>query len=759
MHSSSILPFTLFAALLALVSTTSALPTTRSAATYEPLFRPAAPHVGPNRSIERLRQRRANLAQQQAKQQEMEKRSPVVVLPATVKNPKAKRSVVTPPSPVERRSLPVVANPKTKRSAIVTPPSSSSLDRRSLLSSNPKQKRAVVAASISISPSSSSTPVRRSFTAVSNLLKRFLGQEKRSTITPITVGAVKVSSASTSSNTVTRVPNPKSPKFTSGNESSSSSSSVRPSTTSKPTSTASSTKASTTSKTSTTTSASSTSTGAVFPRSGKQIAGGYYPDWEGDNLTPEKINYKMFDLINFSFALPDKNHNVKLSSDWSGDLLNRVVKYAHGNGSKVLIAIGGWTDSQYFSTAVATASTRKTFVSSIKSLVDKYNVDGVDIDWEYPGTQGNPGNIVSSADTANMLLFLQALRAAMPDKRLSTCTTQQTYIGSNGSPLKDVSAFADVLDNILVMNYDVWGASSTPGPNAPLSDACPNSMQPNANMVSAVKAWTDAGMPASKILMGVPAYGYISSSSATSLIHKRDSIPSTGLSNRHLAKLKRQEAFMSEGHKWYLTGQAKAEARRKMKRDLERLSKRKKIDVRSTSATSDDDNNLAKRATVIVCPNNHSGLPCEGITDQNITEINWNPLGSMNVTTPGGTGVFAGGGGVKVGNGDLSGMSGNQINFDDLINYGVIVKKGVNFVGANGYTRKWDDCSSTPFLYNQNRNVVVTYDDPQSLGLKGDMAYQKSIAGLAMWDMSGDTSDFQLTQSWRSAMGLVPLGY
>jgi len=216
-------------------------------------------------------------------------------------------------------------------------------------------------------------------------------------------------------------------------------------------------------------------------------------------------------------------------------------------------------------------------------------------------------------------------------------------------------------------------------------------------MVSAVKAWTDAGMPASKILMGVPAYGYISSSSATSLIHKRDSIPSTGLSNRHLAKLKRQETFMSEGHKWYLTGKAKAEARRKMKRDLERLSKRKKIDVRSSS-TSDDDK-LAKRDTVIVCPNNHSGLPCEGITDQNITEINWNPLGSMNISTPGGSGVFAGGGGVKVGNGDLSGMSGNQINFDDLINYGVIVKKGVNFVGANGYTRKWDDCSSTVRLY------------------------------------------------------------
>lgn len=464
----------------------------------------------------------------------------------------------------------------------------------------------------------------------------------------------------------------------------------------------------------------------------------------------------MFDLINFSFAVPDENHNVKFEGWNSGDLLNRVVKYAHGNGSKVLIAIGGWTDSKYFSTSVQTANNRKTFIGNIKKMVDQYNVDGVDIDWEYPGTQGNPGNIVSSSDTQNMLLFLQELRVAMPNKRLSTCTTQQAYIGANGSPLTDVSAFAKVLDNILVMNYDVWGASSTPGPNAPLENNCENSMQPNANMQSSIDAWTKAGMPASKILMGVPAYGYISSSSATSLIHKRDSIPTTGLSNRHLAKLKRSEQYISEGHKWYLTGKAKAEARRKMKRDLER--NRKSLNLRSNS---EDDSSIAnsKRDTVIVCPNNHSGKPCEGITDQNITEINWAPLGSsLNYTGPGGAGVFAGAGGVKVGNGDLSGMSGNQINFNDLISYGVIVKKGVNFVGANGYTRKWDDCSSTPFLYNQNRKVVVTYDDPQSLGLKGDLANREKIGGLAMWDMSGDTSDFQLTQSWRSAMGLAPLG-
>ncbi|KPV77337.1 glycoside hydrolase family 18 protein, partial [Rhodotorula graminis WP1] len=181
---------------------------------------------------------------------------------------------------------------------------------------------------------------------------------------------------------------------------------------------------------------------------------------------------------------------------------------AHGNNTRVNIAVGGWTDSVYFSGAVATSSRRAKFVQSIVDIVNKYDLDGVDIDWCYPGTNGADGNQVSSSDTANMLKFLQALRAALPQKLLSTCTTQSAYVGADGSPLTDVSAFAKVLDHILVMNYDVWGASSTPGPNAPLRDDCPGSLQPGANMQSAIDTWTKAGMPASKILMGIPAYGY-----------------------------------------------------------------------------------------------------------------------------------------------------------------------------------------------------------------------------------------------------------
>ncbi|BGO98421.1 Chitinase [Rhodotorula toruloides] len=783
-HSPSPLPLVaLLVVLLALLQPASALPTARNIGTIEPLFRRASPQVGPVRSLERLRLRRdlssvphgrRNAEVANMKRDEVHvapvanpkiKRDEVPVVVARAVNPKAKRAA----APAQ-----VVRNPKSKRSlvesssvgqainlqrraaglpAVVMNPKKRSLDTTTQLS-----KRAVVQATISVTPTRSGLFER---------VKRFLaGRAEKDLVRRAPAAAASSTFSSTISRQVgvTRVvPNPKSPKFTSVG--SSSSSSAAPSsttttraasstTTSKPTTTAAPSTTSKASTTTTTTTTSAAPSSTSWP-SGPMIAGGYYPDWVEDVMPPEAVNYKLFDLINYSFAIPTSDDNIQISS-YSAGILQRVVKLAHAANTKVVIAIGGWSDSGYFSGAVSTSSRRKTFVNNIVAFVNKYDLDGVDIDWEYPGTQGAGSNEVSTSDTANLLSFLKLLRSSLPNKRLSTCTTQQTYIGANGSPIGDVSAYAQYLDAILVMNYDVWGASSTPGPNAPLENACTNSLQPTANMLSAIQTWEKAGMPASKILMGIPAYGYVSSSSATSLIHKRDGVPATGLSNRHLANLAHDARSMSEGHKWFVDGQRKAAERRAVR---ERAAKR--------GARKERAEQLARRGSPIVCPNNHSGKPCPGVTGQNISEINWNPLassgssGSSNSST-GGDGVFVPGNGPgKVGTGDLSGLSGNQIQFADMINYGVVVKDTttLEWVGANGYTRAWDTCSSTPYLYDTSRKVVITYDDPHSLGLKGQLAAQQGIGGMAMWDISGDTLDFQLTQSWRSSMGLNPLGY
>jgi chitinase len=82
------------------------------------------------------------------------------------------------------------------------------------------------------------------------------------------------------------------------------------------------------------------------------------------------------------------------------------------------------------------------------------------------------------------------------------------FVDSEGHPSTNVSAFGEVLDYISIMNYDIWGNwSSAVGPNAPLNDSCAESSEQKGSAVSAVIAWTDAGMPADQIVLGVPAYG------------------------------------------------------------------------------------------------------------------------------------------------------------------------------------------------------------------------------------------------------------
>lgn len=74
----------------------------------------------------------------------------------------------------------------------------------------------------------------------------------------------------------------------------------------------------------------------------------YYPAWVAETFPPERINFSLFDWIDFAFAVP----NADYSLDWDGsekapDILSRVVDLAHQRGTKVKLSIGGWGGSKY----------------------------------------------------------------------------------------------------------------------------------------------------------------------------------------------------------------------------------------------------------------------------------------------------------------------------------------------------------------------------------------------------------------------------
>ncbi|KAI9574703.1 glycoside hydrolase family 18 protein [Boletus coccyginus] len=243
----------------------------------------------------------------------------------------------------------------------------------------------------------------------------------------------------------------------------------------------------------------------------------YYPDW----APPNSIDYSLFDNIIFAFALPDQNYQLRWDSDQAPSLLASIVPAAHAAASKVSLSIGGWTGSRpvpYFSNAVATPQSREIFANNILDTYKQYDLDGIDIDWEYPGQVGQPGNAESATDSSNMLQFFKLLQQKLPPLAMISAAVQDSpFVGPDGHPMKDVSAFSQFVDWITLMNYDTYETREPPGPNAPLSDACGNSSQPNQNAVGAYNAWTAAGFPPHKLVLGAPAYGYIVQSNARSL--------------------------------------------------------------------------------------------------------------------------------------------------------------------------------------------------------------------------------------------------
>lgn len=98
-----------------------------------------------------------------------------------------------------------------------------------------------------------------------------------------------------------------------------------------------------------------------------------------------------------------------------------------------------------------------------------------------------------------------------------------------------------------------------------------------------------------------------------------------------------------------------------------------------------------------------------------------------------------------------------QVQFNELVSQGALVSANISgassYVGFGGFTRFWDSCSSTPFLTSPYQDQVITYDDPQSLQAKAAYAKQSQLLGTAMWDLSGDTAQWDLTNALRQGLG------
>lgn len=206
---------------------------------------------------------------------------------------------------------------------------------------------------------------------------------------------------------------------------------------------------------------------------------------------------------------------------------------------KVLASIGGWTWSRWFSAAAATDASRKHLVKSCLDLYIRGDVpvaegrggkaaaygvfDGIDIDWEFPGVKGLDYNTVSTEDRERYTALLAEFRAQL-DALGQELGGRYLGLTSAISPGDDKIAatspaqYSQYLDWLCLMTYDYHGGWDAAGPTDFNANLHPDPASPYVtnktsglpaktakyNTDDSVTALVAGGVPASKILLGVP---------------------------------------------------------------------------------------------------------------------------------------------------------------------------------------------------------------------------------------------------------------
>lgn len=204
---------------------------------------------------------------------------------------------------------------------------------------------------------------------------------------------------------------------------------------------------------------------------------GYETFWDGevDDIRFDKITH-----VNYAFLLPADGGDGSLQPLQNAEKLRRLVAAAHERGVKVLISVGGWNDGndQGFELLAAAESTARAFVNNLARFVKEYDLDGADIDWEYPDAGESAGNYARL-----MKMLSSELRAS--GKLL---TAAVSAVDHTGGITEEVFEYVDFLT---LMAYDGDdGAGHSPYSYAEQS----------------LSYWLGRGLPRGKAVLGVPFY-------------------------------------------------------------------------------------------------------------------------------------------------------------------------------------------------------------------------------------------------------------
>lgn len=226
----------------------------------------------------------------------------------------------------------------------------------------------------------------------------------------------------------------------------------------------------------------------------EKVVVAYVTSWTEVMPDPGRVTH-----VNYAFGhVTDSFDGVRVDNE---DRLRSIVALkAQEPALNVLVSVGGWGSGR-FSEMASDEASRISFARDCARLVKEFGLDGIDIDWEYP-TSSAAGISSSPADTENFTLLMRDLREALGQDKLLTLASvcSARYI--------DFPAIMPYVDFVNIMSYDMGWA---PKHNAPLyradADGNVSPIVGEHTADEAVKAHLAAGVPACKLVMGMPLYG------------------------------------------------------------------------------------------------------------------------------------------------------------------------------------------------------------------------------------------------------------
>lgn len=230
-------------------------------------------------------------------------------------------------------------------------------------------------------------------------------------------------------------------------------------------------------------------------------------------LTSDQVAADKLTRINFAFANVEQGRIVLGDPSDAANLATLVGLKKENPDLTVLVSVGGWLWSGRFSDAAFTPASRAKFIDSVADFITRYNLDGLDIDWEYPAMAGAAGNVFRPEDKQNYTLLLKELRERF--NKMQKTLHRHLYVtiaaGASAEFLQhtEMDKVQKYVDTVNLMAYDYYEPDSDAitGHHAPLytNPADPKKISD----AHSVQEYEKAGVPAAKIVLGVPFYAHV----------------------------------------------------------------------------------------------------------------------------------------------------------------------------------------------------------------------------------------------------------